>query len=184
MPEVHGITANTTKRYLVDEGAVYLDYGEGTELLLGATRGGNRFMVEQEVREMEVAGAKGPVKGGSRVVRSVPKIVANMLEITTEAIKRSLPGADVDAITNYDKITRDREIALSDHLVNVALVGRVSGSANPAIFIIKNPLGGEGGLTIQMSDKDEGVIEITFTGHYDPTDMDTEPWEIRYPDDV
>ena len=184
MGQISGITANTTKRYIVDEGAVYIDYGEVGEALLGATRGGNRFELEQEIREMPVAGAKGPVKGGMRVIRSAPKIVANMLEISSEVLKRAAPGADVSALANHDSLVRDREIALGDYLTNVALVGRVSGSTYPVIFIISNPLGGSGGLTLNLVTDDEAVAELTFMGSYDSTDLDTEPWEMRWPDDV
>jgi len=179
----HGITSNTVERFLLDEGAVYLDYGEGTEQLLGATRGGNRFEIEQDIREMPVAGAKGPVKGGRRVIRAVARIVANMVELTTDSLIQALPGADSSSITSYDSIERDREIALTDYLVNVAILGTVSGSANPAIFLITLPIGA-GNLTLGLTWGDEAVQELTFEASYDPAALDTEPWEIRWPDDV
>jgi len=41
-----GVTTNTVKRFFVDAGAVYLNYGvEGEEKLLGATKGGNVFTI-------------------------------------------------------------------------------------------------------------------------------------------
>ena len=67
MSRKHGVTTNTYKKLVIDSGAVYKNYGESGEALLGATRGGNTFTIEQEIRNMEVDGAKGSVKGFRRI---------------------------------------------------------------------------------------------------------------------
>ena len=48
MARYHGVTTETVKRLFVDAGAVYVNYDEPDERLLGATRGGNTFTIEQE----------------------------------------------------------------------------------------------------------------------------------------
>lgn len=62
MPEpyqTHGITTKTVQNMLLDSGAVYINYGETTgERIIGATSGGNSFVVEREIKEIEVDGAK------------------------------------------------------------------------------------------------------------------------------
>lgn len=187
----HGITTETLENLLLDEGAVFINYGMDSVRLLGATNEGNSFVVEQEVREIPLAGARGPVKGGRRIITVSPKMTVNLQEITTENLLLALPGAEAADYpgsgeigsgeeATYDSITRNRNIQLTDYVENVALVGEVSGSGEPCICIIKNALAG-GNLELALKDKAEAVLKIEFQGHFDPANLDEEPWEIRYP---
>jgi len=180
----HGISTNTYSRFLIDSGAVYFNYTtSGTTNLLGATRGGNTFTIDSEYRDMEADGARGPVKGGRRITNVTVTLVANMLEIdNTKVIGYGLTGSDTTDSGAYYTTTRSLEISAGDYLTDIAIVGEVSGSeSDPAVFICKNPIS-TGGFEVSMSDKDETVIPITFTGHFTVAAMDTEPWEIRWPD--
>lgn len=187
MARQHGITANTYKKFVIDSGAVYLDYGEAGETLLGATRGGNVFNVETEYRDMEVDGAKGPVKGGRRITNVSVSLTANFVELTATIMNKILTGSSVADYPDtpsktHDQITRSLSIALSDYATNVALVGEVTGNSTyPAIFIVKNSIV-DGNFELTMADDDETVLAAEFKGHFDPSDVDTEPWEIRYPE--
>ena len=62
-----GITATSLNNFIIDAGAVYVNYGEVDERLLGATRGGNSFKVEVEMREMEIDGVRQAIKGSKRI---------------------------------------------------------------------------------------------------------------------
>jgi len=185
MTRYHGISTETVKRFLIDAGAVYVNYGETSERLLGATRGGNQFVVEQDVKEIEMDGAKGPVKGARRIVEVRARIVANLLELTAENLKLALAGSNMadyptSAGKTHDKITRNRDIVNSDYVTNVALVGNISGADNPFVGIIKNALAVEN-MELSTEAREEGVLEVTFEGHFDPSNLDAEPWEIRFP---
>lgn len=185
MTRPHGVTVETVKRFVIDAGAVYLDYGETTERLLGATRGGNSFIVTQEVRIPEIDGAKGPVKGSRRVIAVDAKINANLIEITADNILTVLPGAEKSDYPSsigktHDSIIRDTEIASTNYYTNVAIVGKVSGSDENFIGIIKNGLS-DGNLEMALEERGEAVVAVQFTGHYTGADLDTEPWEIRFP---
>jgi hypothetical protein len=46
--------------------------------------------------------------------------------------------------------------------------------------MIYNALSDEG-FSLGLEDRDEGVLEVTFTAHYDLDDVDTEPWAVMYP---
>jgi hypothetical protein len=180
-----GITTNTVKRFFVDAGAVYLNYGLENERLLGATKGGNTFTIEQEIREMEADGARGPMKGARRIIRSVARCVANLVEITADNILVMLPGATKEDYPSaeaktHDKITRVRDIQDGDYINNVALVGRISGADENFIGIVENVLA-DGNISANAVDKDEAAVEVQFTAHFDPAAMDEEPWEIRQP---
>jgi len=72
------------------------------------------------------------------------------------------------------------EIANTDYIDNVAIVGNVSGKTKPVICMVKNALA-DAGFSLATAPRDEAVPAIVFTGHYDPDDLDTEPWEMRWP---
>lgn len=184
-PGAQGLRTETVDHFIVDAGAVYLNYELPTERLLGATRGGNTFTIEQDVREIEIDGAPGPVKGARRIIEVRPRMSTNLLEITRENLLMAIPGAvsvplpDAAAAT-HDSITRSRNITNADYIENVALVGTVSGSDEPIIIILENALQDEN-FEIGTEDRDESVLEVQFTGHFDAANMGREPWEIRYP---
>jgi len=80
----------------------------------------------------------------------------------------------------YKAIIKD-----SAYIDSVAIVGTISnpdlpGTSQPVIIIIKNALC-DSAFSLSMAPKDEAVPEVTFTAHYLPSDLDTEPWSIEYP---
>ena len=184
MARQYSIDAGTYNNLLLDSGKVVLDWGEVGEADFGATRGGNTFSIETEYRDMEVDGARGPVKGSRRITMVTASLTVNMIEMSPTIIQRIMTGADSADEPGVDpthkKITRSLAIELADYLTNVAFVGEVSGSANPVICILKNPIV-DGNFELSASDKDESVIAVTFKAHFDPASMDAEPWEIQYP---
>lgn len=186
-----GVTSNTAKRLVVDAGAIYFNYDTENERVAGATTEGATFTLEQEMREVEVDGFRGPMKGGRRVVEEHARITASMLELTGENLKKMIAGSQLADYTageavdpTHTEVQRQTDIPPdSDYIQNVALVGRVQGSEEPIIIIIWDALA-DGGLELATEDGDEGSIEVQFTAHFDPTDPDTSPWAIRYPKDV
>jgi len=185
MARKHGVTANTYKKFIVDSGAVYLNYGESDESLFGATRGGTSFVIETEYRDMPVDGAKGPVKGSRRITAVNAILTANFVELSSALLSRILPGsavADYGSPKTHDEITRALAIALTDYATNVALVGEVTGnSTDAAEFIIDNALV-DGNFELGLTDGEEPVLAAQFKGHFDPASMDAEPWTIRFPE--
>jgi hypothetical protein len=180
MKRISGITPETYQRLLYDSGAVYKDYGLPTEKLIGATRGGNTFVIEPENREMPVDGAPGPVKGSQRRLRSVAKLTVNLIEMTTEGILYNLPGAESAVSGGKDVITRDTQISSGDYLTNVTLVLEKAGTLALFGLKLKNCLA-LGNFEVGASEDDEPVNTIEFTAHFDPSDLGTEPWEIFNP---
>lgn len=188
-----GFTADTAKHLQLDAGAFLKDYDPATDTwetakttkLIGATSGGGSFSAVPTMRRIEVDGVKGAAKGLQNVDEWVITITANVKEFTAEAIKLSLIGATGTPTaaqpTGYTKITASSELKLTDYINNITWVGRLSGSEKPVIIVVKNALS-TNGLSLTMADKAEGMIPITFTGHYDPEKLEELPFEIYYPD--
>jgi hypothetical protein len=183
MKPVTGITEDTYNRLATDSGAVYADYGLPTQRLIGATRGGNQFVIEPEFREMVADGSPGPVKGSQRLIKSTAKLTINILEMTTENIKLALPGSISVQDVDGDKITRDCQIQAGDYLENITLVMAKNGTEVLFAFSLKNALC-LNGLDWTAAEDDETVLSLEFTAHYDPNDLASEPWEIFNPEEI
>lgn len=185
MAQTHGITAETVKNMILDAGAVYANYGEPDERLIGATSGGNTFTVEREIKEIEIDGARGKVKGARRIVSENASLTINLLEMSVENFKMALTAADVsdvmeDSTKVADKIKPRGKILDSDYIKNVALVTTVSGTDQPCIIILYNVLADDE-FELELEDKEEGKPEIVLSAHYDPANLSDVPYEIRYP---
>ena len=179
----NGFTNSSVDKFLIDAGAVYLNttFTDGVldGTLLGATSGGNEFVVQQEIRQIQVDGMKGRGKGLQVISFMNPNLTVNLKEMTAENLAKAIAGGDVDtADTNYDIITSKGTIETTDYIDNIALVGRLTGSDKPVVVVIYNVLSIEG-LEMTTEDNNEVVIPITFGGHYDET-MEV-PYKIYYP---
>jgi len=189
-PRKHGITADTYKRFIIDAGAVYTGFTDFSTLdtLLGATKGGSQLTIEQEVKEMEVDGARGPVKGGRRITMVKATLTINFIEHTLDNLKRALVGSDSATFdTDWDAITRALIIADADFLDDITIVGEVSGDVKAMAIQLKNVIA-DGNFELTFADKEEGVVTMTFTAHSLPADLgagtDTEPWAFYWPTEV
>jgi len=188
MTRRHGITADTYKRFIIDSGAVYTGFTSFASLgtLLGATRGGSSLVIEQEIKDMEVDGARGGVIGSRRITMVKATLTVNFIEHTLAGLKRALVGSDSAAFeTNWNAITRDLVIADADFLADVTIVGEVSGDSDAMAISLKNAIA-DGNFELTFADKEEGVISMAFTSHFDPADLgsgdDSEPWTLYWPD--
>lgn len=182
----HGITTETVQKMVFDAGAIYMNYGEQDEKLLWATQGGNSFTVEREVKQIEMDGARGPVKGARRVIEEKAILTTNPLEHSAENWKKFFGGADITDVMDDDGTTvignevRPRQILDGDYIKNLALVATISGSNEPVVVILENALSDDE-IEMELEHTEEGVPEIAFAAHWDPADMSRTPYSIRFP---
>ena len=186
MARQHGVTSTSYDKIVLDAGKLVMNYGEVGEANLGATRGGSTLSINTEYREMSVDGAKGPVKGSRRITKVEAILTVNMVELSGALFVKALTGADIadypDTPTKtHDSITRALDVAAGDYLTNVAIVAQVSGKASTYLVgILKNVIA-DGNFELGLVENDESVLSIQFKAHFDPADLDTEPWELRWP---
>jgi len=180
-----GITCKTPERYIIGPGEVRLNYVNAGNpgVLLGATLGGNQFVVEPEYRDPRPDGARGKLKGFRTLNDISVQLVVNMFEITRETLLKALPGATGAVDGDHFVITPGMEIADGDYLTNVAIIGDISGSDDGIICIVKNALV-DGGLSLSLVDRDDTIQEMTFSGHFACDAIDEIPYEIRYPSEI
>lgn len=184
-------TTETTENLILDSAIIVINYGETDERKLGATRGGASFKVEQEIKTIDVDGARGPVKGNRRIVSVSPSISAELLELNKANLLMAFPGAVATSTddkgatgTTHDSIRRNLTMADNNYFKNIAMIGTVSGSNEDVICLIYNAIA-DGSFELSTSDNDEATTTLNFVGHFDPADLNNddfkEPWEIRYP---
>ena len=189
-----GFTQDTAKRLLLDAGAFVKDFEPATDTwdtvkttkIIGATQGGGSFSAVPTIRRIEIDGVKGAAKGLEALDEWVVKITENVKGVSAEALAIALASSTNTAAgtpEGYIKIAANNSIELTDYLENITWIGKLSGSDQPVIILVKNVLC-TNGLSLTMADKAEGVIALTFTGHYDPSELDSPPFEIYYPEVV
>lgn len=193
---ISGVTSNTSKHLQLDAGAFLKNYDPTQDTwatakatkLIGATAGGGSFAAVPAIRRIEVDGVKGATKGFEALDEWQVTMTANVKELTADLLKMALATGSYagakspssETSNNYNKITASNELADSNYLTNITWVGRLSGSSIPVIIVLKNALC-TNGLTLTTQDKNEGVVALTLTGHYDPSNLDDPPFEIYYP---
>lgn len=177
-----GVTAQTWENMIIDAAVVYVNYGLPSQAILGATNGGVTFGWEAfNMRSPEIDGIKGRLAGVSRITEASPQIVVSLVEWNLDAIKLAFPGCSVVEAGGIATLTRDaRVIPLEDYPANIAMVGTQSGTGDPVVIMLKYPMV-VSGAEIPTEDDSEATADLTFVGHYDPSNPEVEPWEIRWP---
>ncbi len=166
----------TNKPIWLGNGLFYFNYGETDETLVGATKGGGSFAVEREYKPIERDGTYGTVKGEVRKISVVPKLTINALELSTDNLEKFY-GMTASEETGYTKLTEGVDVADTDFIKNVAFVGKRA-DGKQIVIIVENALG-NGNLELAFENKEEVATEVTYEGCYDPTALETPPYEIR-----
>lgn len=174
-----GISSSTEKRMVLDAGALYRNYGETDEELIGATRGGATFSVEREDREIEIDGTRGPVIGLKRTVRHTAMLEATVIEFSEQTLKDFTRGTSVSDGTHLT-ITPDNDIVTADFYTNIALVAEIINTAEPIVIKLTNALAAQE-WDITTEDQNEGEISVTFEAHYDSSALNDPPYRILLP---
>jgi hypothetical protein len=197
-----GVTRETTERLVLDAGVIYLNWGstnpQKPQKVLGACRGGNTFAVETEWRDMPFDGVGGIVRGSRRPISVNVSLTANLVEISKDLIKIAVPGSEYNPAGTPAKDESGQTVAgemqyvikrVMDNVIpdfeyfNIAIVAKYSGTKAPVVCVLKSAMANSN-LELNFADADEAVMTITFTGTFDPEDIDEEPWEIIVPEKI
>lgn len=152
-----------------------------SENCLGVTRGGNHFVSEAEMRQIEFDGARVRFVGDSVKDTVAPTIETTLLEFSLENLRRIMPSSDVttEALTSGSKtVIRERlRIDEADYMKSLTWVRERSDGAI-ILFTLFNPMN-TGNVDVTGEDKNEGELAVTFTGfNNDFADLDYGPYEL------
>lgn len=163
---IQTLSASSMNDIVVDAGAVFVN---GTAI--GATKGGPTFGVEQNVRNIEIDGARGPIMGGRRVTSEKATLTVTFMEMSAANLSNALFG-----MTSGSQ--RDLSAAPS-YLNEVTLVAPVSGSSTDGIVVTLFNALADGNFEMSLEDENEAGVEVQFAAHFDPTTMSTSPYKIE-----
>jgi len=180
-----GLSTETPNRLVIDAGKITAGFTDPDNpgIDVGATRGGSRFNLEREIREIPVDGVMGPTMGLRRRSRVLATIETNAMEVFPNNIERFVAGADVDDGDPDFTVITGGPVEDGDYVVNLALIGTIHGNDLPFVGMVLNALP-ESPLTIPLAPQDEAVIAAKWTGHFDPANPYVEPWELWIPADI
>jgi len=178
-----GVTPNTKGGFVTGPGVVYKNYDleiprdDETQpgVPLGATRGGVTFNSNIVTRQIPVDGLMDPVKCfNKRAPGAGPQLTVRLLELTQETLKLSLPGA---VITENGGVTAG-EISDESYIDNITFICSTTDPNGKYFYIVIRNALATAVSPMSFPDNDEGVLEVTFTGHRLITDLATEPFEF------
>ncbi|MCT4565869.1 MAG: hypothetical protein N4A68_16350 [Maledivibacter sp.] len=171
--------ADPGNKYL-GAGAVYFNFGESDEMIIGATKGGSSFNANREFMSVEQDGAYGEVKGLRRKIKVSPQLLVNTLELHKDNITKFFGGTDLeDSNEKYYSITERINLKDEDYIKNVAFVGE-NQRGEDMVIILHNALG-DGNIEMAIEHESDIVPQVQFTAHYDPQNPKKAPYEIRLP---
>lgn len=184
-----GYTADTPKRYLLNAGALVRNLTwnstdkKWTYDLLGATSGGSKLSLKNNLRQVEVDGVFATPVGGDMIESSEGTFEVNVIEHTRDNVKMTL-FADVEESDDtkypagYDVITPKQKIEESDYIENLGYIGTISGSDKPVIIIFDYAIC-TSGLEFEVKDKAEAIYPLIFAARTPMDDATTTSLPVK-----
>lgn len=172
---VTNLTTVQIENIQINEAVVYADYGETTERVLGPSRGGGEFTVDNKIRNIETDYSKGPEVGLQVLEEQLAKLKVTILDMSQSNLALAIPGCVVE---QDGSITNGENGVISDagYLKNITAFCKLINGKYKKIQIF-NAMH-EGGLTIKAVPKAEGELSYEFNGHFLPTDSTAKLWRI------
>ena len=179
MPTVTNLTKQQVENIQIDEGLVFVDYGEPTERKLAPTRGGGDFSASVSIRNIEFDGRSADT-AGTQVVESqeaILKVVS--LCMSQEELRFAMPYARVEGEGENMTIKNPKcgVIPLSAYCKNITMFAKLISGKYKKITIY-HPMS-ENGLTVKAAPKAEGEISLEIRAHYTIDDLNGDLWEVK-----
>ncbi|PFK34391.1 hypothetical protein [Bacillus cereus] len=181
---INGVREGTTDNFVIGPGVMYKDFKSVKDLgeMVGATTGGTKVGFDREYYDADLDGVLGKMVNSKWLLKDEPHVELTLVEFTKENLQLALPGMVVDSTTetDYDIMKPTNEIPDSSYH-DIALIGMVSGSNLPIIFVIRNALV-VSSIEVDLKDGKGTVgLKCKFIGHYSETASTEPPYSIYLP---
>lgn len=164
------INTEQVSKMMLDTGAVFVG-----GVLLSPCEGDNAFVVTREYRDIPYNGAPGKTKGLKRVLTENATLTVHPKGLTQAAIKMALPGiTDTNGVLTGGGKTY---LADEDFIDEVIFVGDMK-DGTTKVFTLYNCMA-DNGLTVTASENSEAILELVFSAHYNPEDLDEPIYKIE-----
>lgn len=184
-----GYSKDTPKRYLLNAGALVRNLAWDGETkkwsydVLGATSGGSKLSLKNNLRQVEVDGVFTTPVGGDMIESSEGTFEINVIEHTRDNVKMALfaeitESTGTDYPEGYDVIIPKQKIEETDYISNLGYIGTLSGSDLPVIIIMDHAIC-TSGLELEVKDKAEAIYPLTFAARTPIDDITSTSLPVR-----
>lgn len=176
---VTNLTQAHINKVQIDEGIIFINFGEEDERLLGPTRGGGEFNITNTVRDIEYDGRRGKTLGLQAIEEQAASLKVVCLCCSQENLALAIPGCVVTENTGKTTITNGAGgvISSASYLKNITMFARLLDGTFKKITIFS--VLHEAALDLKAVQKAEGELSFEFTAHFDPLDSTKKLWEIE-----
>ncbi|SEA15914.1 hypothetical protein SAMN04515656_104145 [Eubacterium aggregans] len=169
----HGVTATTPKSILFGAGVVYKnlkcteDVWSGT--VLGATSGGSKLSIKNELSSPEIDGVTVKLKGLDSIKSQEVTLEVNLIELNKDTMKLAILGMDgTSDAAGFDLIEMKGTVETGDYLENIAIVGYKTDNT-PITVILENAIC-TSGMEIATKNNEASVSTLTFEPRADASE--------------
>ena len=180
MPKVENLTKQEVENIQIDEGLVFVDYGETTEMRVAPTRGGGEFVATATIRNIEFDGRRGATAGTQVIDEQDANLNVTSICASQTTLALAFPGATVET-EGAIKNPRCGVIPETAYRKNVTMFARLLNGKYKKITIY-NPMS-EGGLTVRAVPKGEGEYALALKAHYKTDALNGDLWKVEDIDD-
>lgn len=179
MPTVTNLQKKDVDKIQIDEGVIFIDYGETTERKLGPTRGGGEFKGSITVRQIEFDGRSGKTAGMEVIEEQEAYLKVNSLCCAQDDLKRALPCAVVEGEGDSKIIKNPRCGVIPDeaYCKNVTMFAKLLDGKYKKITILKGL--NESGLGIKAAPKAENELALEMYARYSIDDLNGDLYKIE-----
>lgn len=188
--KINGYREETLKGLTTGAAVAFEDFDLTTDTYetgkkMGTTSGGVKVTIEYpDAWDRELDGVPANSVGMRENEFMRPTVTLTLAEVSnTSTLKHALSGATVGAAvkpTGYQVVKPINDVRTEDYLQNITLFTQTKGTKDPLIIVLERPLSTEG-FEFATESKAGGVIEVTFTGNYDPANLDEVPIKFYVP---
>ena len=183
MPTVTNLTQVQVNKIQIDEGVLYVDYGEASERKIGPTRGGGEFNATQTIRDIEFDGRVGKTAGMQVIESQEAVLKVNSLCCSQKEIEFALPGCRVSGTGDAAVIKNAKAGVLSAasgssvYCKNLTLFAKLMDGKFKKITIF-NPLN-EAAFAVKAVQKAENELALEVYAHYTISDLNGDLYQIE-----
>lgn len=179
MPTVTNLKTSQIEKIQIDEGVIFLDYGEATERMLAPTRGGGEFSATVTIRDIDFDGKCGKTAETQVIEEQAANLKVTSLCMSQEELALAIPGCRVTGFGSAAVIKNPKNgiIAAAAYLKNITMFAKLIDGKYKKITIYK-PLN-EAGLTVKAVPKGEGELALDFSAHYGISDLNGDLWKVE-----
>lgn len=175
---VTNLTTQQIENIQIDEGLIFLNYGESDERFLAPTRGGGEFVATITVRDIEFDGRRGKTKGAQLIEEQGASLKVTTLDMSQENLVLAIPNCVIESDDGKTiKNPRTGVIKDESYLKNVTMFAKTIGGKFKKISIY-NAMH-ETGFTAKAVQKAEGELALEFLAHYPNSDLDGDLWAVE-----